>query len=139
MRSTTRRTTTLAVAAALALGLAACGDDAPADDPAVEAPADDAAPADDDEPADDDAAAAGNVVDMDFFQFQPEDLTVAVGDTVTWVNKDSVRHTATADDGTFDVDTPAEGDEGSFTFDEAGTYAYVCEVHASMTGTITVE
>lgn len=141
----------LAVAAATALALAACGDGDVDDDVTAEDAAEDldegtAAEADDDAPEEPedvdtptDADVDGEVVAMAFFAFEPEELTVPAGTTVTWVNEDTVRHTATADDGTFDVDTPEEGDEGSFTFDEPGEYSYVCEVHASMTGTITVE
>ena len=42
-------------------------------------------------------------------------------------------------DGMFDEDLPEEGDTFAVTFDEPGTYAYYCDVHASMTGEMTVE
>jgi plastocyanin len=56
------------------------------------------------------------------------------------VNQDpSLPHTATSDDEVFDSGSLTEGGEFSFTFDEAGTFAYFCEVHPTMRGTIVVE
>jgi plastocyanin len=78
-------------------------------------------------------------VDINGFAFNPSQLTIAVGDTVTWTNSDSTSHTATADDGTFDSGNLANGDTFSFTFTEAGTFSYTCSYHSSMTGSITVE
>lgn len=90
--------------------------------------------------------------------FMPESLTVLRGTEVTWTSADAnVRHTATSGvpgerevpgvtpgtdaktDGVFDGDLPDAGAEFSFTFDEAGTYPYFCEVHPSMTAEIVVE
>lgn len=64
-------------------------------------------------------------------------LTVAVGTTVVWSNQDDVPHTATAEDGSFNSGN-IQGGTFSHTFEEAGTYAYFCEVHPTMTGEITV-
>ena len=72
-------------------------------------------------------------------QYVPSTLTVAVGDTVTWASVDSPDHTVTADDDSFDSGTLSNGDTFDHTFDEAGEFAYHCEIHSSMTGTITVE
>jgi plastocyanin len=59
---------------------------------------------------------------------------------VTWVHADpNLPHTATSDDDVFDSGSMSEGDEFSFTFEEAGTYAYFCQVHPTMRGTIVVE
>ena len=44
-----------------------------------------------------------------------------------------------ADNGEFDSGTLAQGDEFSETFGTAGTFAYHCTIHPSMTGTVTVE
>lgn len=72
--------------------------------------------------------------------FDPDTLTVAVGTTVTWVSADpSLPHTSTSDDDLWSSETLNEGDEFPFTFEEAGTFAYFCEVHPEMTGTIVVE
>ena len=79
-----------------------------------------------------------NAVDITM-EFTPSSLTVSVGDTVTWTNKDTMAHTATADNGTFDSGNLSPGETFSFTFDTAGTYTYKCNIHSSMTGTIIVE
>ena len=72
--------------------------------------------------------------------FDPETVTVAVGTTVTWVSADpNLPHTSNSEDEIWFSGTLNEGDEFPFTFDEPGTYAYFCEVHPTMTGTIVVE
>ena len=77
----------------------------------------------------------------DDMKFNPEDLTINVGDTVTWTNNDGMGHTATSTDGpaSFDSGNIAAGATWSFTFTEAGTYDYKCNYHSSMTATITVD
>ena len=67
-----------------------------------------------------------------------EAITVAVDDTVTIGNDDASPHTWTSDDGLFDSGTLSQGQEFTFAFDEPGEYAFHCEIHPSMTGTITV-
>jgi len=76
----------------------------------------------------------------DNMQYNPEDLTINVGDTVTWTNNDGGGHTATSTSGpeSFDSGNIASGGAWSFTFTEAGTYDYKCDYHSSMTATITV-
>src|SRR5262245_54769364 len=85
------------------------------------------------------ALAAEESVSIEGFAFDPAGLTVDVGDTVTWTNGDDIAHTATADGGSFDTGTLANGESGSATFNTAGTFPYHCSIHAQMTGTITVE
>ena len=89
--------------------------------------------------------------------YTPATLDVSVGDTVTWTSEDEgVRHTVTSGlpagetvpgvnkgsaakpDGTFDGELADAGSSFEFTFETAGTYAYFCEVHPSMTAEITV-
>jgi plastocyanin len=78
---------------------------------------------------------------QDFF-FDPGQLTVAPGTTVTWVNKGEAPHTVTSTDGKeLDSATLQPGDTYSFTFkdDDAGeTYAYQCTIHPQMTASVTV-
>jgi FtsP/CotA-like multicopper oxidase with cupredoxin domain len=78
---------------------------------------------------------------QDFF-FDPGQLTVAPGTTVTWVNKGEAPHTVTSTDGKeLDSATLQPGDTYSFTFkdDDAGeTYAYHCTIHPQMTASVTV-
>ena len=84
------------------------------------------------------ALAANRGVDIAGFSFSPQELTVAVGDTVTWTNSDAQRHTATADDGSFDTGPIAAATPASVTFSTAGTFAYHCKIHPQMTATIVV-
>jgi len=80
-------------------------------------------------------------VKIDNFTFEPRELVIPVGTTVTWQNADDVPHTATGngenpafDSGPLDTD-----DKFSFTFSKPGTFAYYCKVHPHMTGVITVK
>jgi plastocyanin len=80
-------------------------------------------------------------VNVQNFAFDPPNITVAPGATVTWVNNDQAPHTVTATDpaGAFDSGTLQPGQSFSFTFTQPGTtYAYYCAIHPSMTGTVTV-
>lgn len=71
--------------------------------------------------------------------YSPETLTVKVGTTVTFTNNDSILHTATADDDSFDTGLLAKGESSSITFSKAGTVTYHCTQHPQMSGTIVVE
>jgi plastocyanin len=84
------------------------------------------------------AGAAGAVTIKDF-AFGPASLSVPVGTTVTWTNGGSARHTVTAVDGSFDSKPIAGGGTFSQAFPKAGTYAYHCTIHSSMTATIVVK
>lgn len=81
---------------------------------------------------------AGRTVTIVNYAFKPAALTVPRGATVTWTNKDSVVHTATADGGLFDSAGLTTGQSWSHTFTKPGTYQYGCSVHPNMRGTITV-
>lgn len=76
--------------------------------------------------------------------FVPSEVTVNVGQTVTWSNDDSAAHTVTSgtptggSDGTFDSSLFMAGKTFSHTFDNAGEYNYYCMVHPWMTGKIQV-
>jgi plastocyanin len=72
------------------------------------------------------------------FAYAPDPVTIQVGGKVTWQNEDSVPHTATAEDGSFDTGTIEEGKIKSETFKQAGTFAYVCTIHPGMSGTVEV-
>jgi plastocyanin len=73
------------------------------------------------------------------FAFSPASLTVAVGTTVTWTNKDSVGHTVTSDTGAWPDSGIVGPDKSfSFTFTKAGKFSYHCSVHPTMTASITV-
>src|SRR5918992_2231939 len=70
--------------------------------------------------------------------FSPNPVEVKVGETVTWINDDSGRHTVTSKDGIFDSGMMGKGQSFSFTFDKAGEYPYSCSPHPSMVGTVVV-
>ena len=71
--------------------------------------------------------------------YSPNPATVKVGQTVAWRNADSVTHTATGDAGGFNTGNIAPGATSSpITMATAGSFAYHCVVHPSMTGTLTV-
>jgi plastocyanin len=74
------------------------------------------------------------------FRFVPSTLAVPIGTTVTWINDDGEPHTVTSSDDPRRFKSTAldTGDRFSFTFGEAGTYAYFCSVHPHMTGKIVV-
>ena len=67
-------------------------------------------------------------------------LVVTMGTTVTWVNQDSMAHTATSDSGLWDSGMLIQGQSFSFVFHTPGTFPYHCTIHgvASMSGTIQV-
>jgi plastocyanin len=82
--------------------------------------------------------AGAGAVEIANFAFAPGSRSVKVGDSVKWTNQDGATHTVTADDGAFDSGNLANGKSFSFTFDQAGTFAYHCNIHQSMTGKVTV-
>ena len=76
--------------------------------------------------------------------FIPAEVSVSVGETVTWSNDDSAAHTVTSGipsegpDGIFDSSLFMAGTTFEHTFDEAGQYDYFCMVHPWMTGKVQV-
>jgi LPXTG-motif cell wall-anchored protein len=72
------------------------------------------------------------------FHFSPATTTIHVGDTITWSNSGPSSHTATAGNGSFNTGILKKGQSASHTFTQAGTFAYVCQIHSFMHGTIVV-
>lgn len=83
-----------------------------------------------------------NTVSIENFKFVPADLTVSIGDTVTWINNDSTNHTVTGDktgtDDDFDSGILKPGDQYTYVFDQSGPQPYHCTIHSSMKATVTV-
>jgi plastocyanin len=73
------------------------------------------------------------------FMFMPMALTIAPGDTVTWVNDDGEPHTVVSLDGAFRSQALDEKDRFTHAFSQAGTFRYLCSIHPKMVGTITVK
>jgi plastocyanin len=80
-------------------------------------------------------------VKIDNFSFGPATLTVPVGTSVTWTNRDDIPHTvvSTDDPKTFKSKVLDTDEKFSFTFSKAGTYAYFCSLHPKMTGKVVVQ
>jgi plastocyanin len=88
-------------------------------------------------------ASSGAKVAVKLFQFQPAELEVKAGTTVTWTNEDDIGHTITSGtsenkDGRFDMRLAGKGATFSFTFTQPGTFTYFCNRHQSMQGRIRV-
>ena len=86
-------------------------------------------------------AAAPVEVAIDKFKFEPMNLTIAAGTTVTWINKDKTPHSVIGGDGPVSFKSAGmdTDDKYEFTFTKPGTYKYRCSLHPQMTGTIVVQ
>jgi plastocyanin len=132
-----RHILTLLACLALALGAAAfagCGDD---DDEATVG----TTPTPASEAGGGGATTAGTPVEVSMKDVKmiPEKVTVKVGQLVKWTNDDPIDHTATAKSGAdFDSGNMKSGDTFEWKAEKAGTVEYVCTIHPSQTGTITV-
>jgi plastocyanin len=144
------RRATLALAAAAALTLAACGSDAktadttPAASTTITPTSMSTSMSTTTSPSagttmatSTGTAATGDAVSIGDFAFEPANLSVAVGTTVTWTNDHDQPHTATSA-GNFDTGAIQPGESKTVTFDQAGTFSYICSFHPFMTGTVTV-
>ena len=80
-----------------------------------------------------------HTVTIENMRFQPEALTVARGDTIVWVNKDLVPHTATSEKGGFDSKMIQAGKSWTYTVRKKGEFAYVCTYHPTMKGMLSVK
>ena len=89
--------------------------------------------------ANDQPATASAEVKIDNFSFGPQTLTVPVGATVTWTNRDDIPHTVVSTDGVFKSKVRDTDEKFSYTFTKAGKYPYYCSVHPKMTGQIIVQ
>ncbi len=85
------------------------------------------------------APSAPNTVVISGFAFGPSPITVAKNTTITWQNRDSEAHTATADNGSWDTGSIASGASKSITFATAGTFPYHCTLHPEMRAMVVVQ
>ena len=139
-RRRARRLVALGAAGLLVLGLAACSsdDDSGSGDTATTEAADSGSTDTTSADAPSDAPAEATAPVIEGFAFDPQEISITVGDEVTWTNNDGTAHTVSADDDSFDSGNLDSGATFSQTFDEAGEFAYHCNIHSSMTGTVTV-
>lgn len=78
-----------------------------------------------------------NTISIINFAFSPASLTTNTGDTVTWVNQDSVAHRVVGP--AFDSGVLSTGQSYRFTFNQSGTFNYNCSIHPSMQGVVIVQ
>jgi|SRR6188768_1041602 plastocyanin len=69
--------------------------------------------------------------------FVPAEVSAKVGDTIEWINKDVLAHTATARNGDFDVTTPPKKTVTSV-LKKAGSVEYYCRYHPNMKAVLTI-
>jgi len=129
---------------AAALALSSCGDD---NDDTTAPPAGAGATTETEsttpEPSGNAPAPSGKAVraakvEIVEFAYDPDPVTIQAGGKVVWINRDPAPHTVTADDGSFDTGTLAEGKLKSESFKDPGEYPYFCEIHSSMHGAVEV-
>jgi len=78
-------------------------------------------------------------VKVDNFSFGPATLTVTVGTTVSWTNRDDIPHTIVSTEKVFKSKVLDTDEKFSFTFTKAGSYPYFCSIHPKMTGSVVVQ
>lgn len=71
--------------------------------------------------------------------YDPTLIVVKVGATVTWTNKQNIKHSVTSDEGMFESGDMKQGNQYGFTFAAKGYYAYHCSYHRGMKGTVLVK
>jgi plastocyanin len=82
---------------------------------------------------------AETAVKIDNFNFSPNPLTVAVGTTIRWTNRDDIPHNVVADDKSFKSKVMDTDESFTYTFSKPGIYAYFCSIHPKMTGKVVVQ
>jgi plastocyanin len=80
---------------------------------------------------------AAATVQVANFAFSPNPVTIGVGESIVWMSRDSVPHTATGEG--FDTGRLNQNEWALLTFEWAGEYPYRCQIHSSMSGTVIVQ
>ncbi len=76
-------------------------------------------------------------ITIDKLVFTPAEVSVKVGDTIEWINKDALVHTATATSGDWNVNIPGN-QRGQIVLKKPGAADYYCKLHPNMKGRIVV-
>ena len=79
-----------------------------------------------------------HVVEIREFSFHPKRTVASPRDTVVWINRDVVPHTATANDGTWGSRELQEGESWEMAVGDSGVQDYFCEFHPHMKGVLEV-
>jgi amicyanin len=126
-----------ALAAASTVALAACGAAAAGtgSTPATPASTASSTPA---APSTGPTAAGRAEVGIINFTFTPAALTIKLGTTVVWTNKDAIAHTVDFMTGNINSKVLNRNDQFTYTFTTPGTYNYICSIHPFMHGSVTV-
>lgn len=82
---------------------------------------------------------AETAIKIDNFVFTPNVVTLSVGSTVRWTNKDDIPHNVVSEDKSFKSKVMDTDEQFSITFTKPGTYTYFCSIHPKMTGKIIVQ
>jgi plastocyanin len=85
------------------------------------------------------AHAEDTVVEIENFTFNPPEVTIRLGTTVTWKNADDIPHSVVEDNTTFRSKALDTGETFSMTFANAGEIGYFCGLHPHMKGKIIVK
>ncbi|MGQ0843116.1 MAG: cupredoxin domain-containing protein [Sporichthyaceae bacterium] len=87
------------------------------------------------------AFAADTAVDIQDYSYRAPEVTVSVGDAVTWTNRDGVRHDVKTKKGPAEFASKllAQGESFTFTFAKAGVYEYFCSPHPNMVAKVIVK
>jgi len=80
-----------------------------------------------------------HVVRISDFTFAPQELTIAPGDVVMWINDDFAPHTATSRQSDWDTGELAHGATGEVAFGSPGDFDYICAFHPTMNARIRVD
>jgi amicyanin len=83
-------------------------------------------------------SAASEAVIIQNFAFSPATVTIKVGTTLTWTNRDQDPHTVSATSGAFHSPTLSTGQSYQYTFTTPGRFDYLCTIHPFMTATVVV-
>ncbi|TMJ22373.1 MAG: amicyanin [Alphaproteobacteria bacterium] len=84
------------------------------------------------------AQAATIQITMENLAILPAEASAKIGDTIEWINKDIVAHTATARNGDWDVTLPPHK-TGTLVLKKAGTVDYYCRFHPNMKAVLKIE
>jgi plastocyanin len=90
------------------------------------------------QPGSDRAPSHTHTVIMEGMVFRPDVITVAAGDTIVWVNKDLVPHSATSTSAGFDSKVVETNRSWQTRVERAGEFDYVCSFHPMMTAKLEV-
>lgn len=135
-RATLNRPLSAVLVAACLLALTACGSSGSKDTSATSSTSTD-----------------GVTVNTGLLAFDPKTVTIAKGQTVTWVGGDNITHvlvegsyevgpdglrTKESDDKAFRLNLSRKGQRVSHTYNTSGTFTYFCTIHHGMNGTVVV-